>query len=184
MFAPRQIAPLYDQVSVVRAVSQLPGDVALLMSTRHADPAYLRTVEDAAGESGLDGRLVLVPAIDHEAMGQYLGLADVVVSVPRSDSISVTVLEAMATGKPVVVSDLPSPREWLADVSGDLIVPYGDVAAIRTAIQRALDFSPEDRSARAEASRRIVVDRAERETNMTTMEGLYRSLVDRPGRPA
>jgi glycosyltransferase involved in cell wall biosynthesis len=184
IFAPRQIAPLYDQVSVVRAVGQMPEDIALLMSTRHADPGYLRTVEDAARDSGVGGRLLLVPAIDHDDMARYLGLADVVVSVPRSDSISVSVLEAMASGKPVVVSDLPSPREWLADVSPDLIVPFGDVPAIRAAIQRALELSPDEAATRGAASRRIVTDRAERETNMATMEGLYWSLVEARRRPA
>ena len=113
VFSPRQIAPLYEHLSVVRALAALPDDVVLLLSARNAHPDYLRTVEECAAREGVAHRLRIVPTIDHDEMPAYFRLADVVVSVPRSDATAATILEALACGRPVVASALPSPREWL-----------------------------------------------------------------------
>jgi L-malate glycosyltransferase len=177
IFSPRQIAPLYDHVAVVRAAAGLPGDVVVLMSARDAHPDYLREVELTARETGLGERLIVVPGIERGEMASYYPLSDVVVSVPHSDSISVSVLEAMASGRPVVATDLPSPREWLAEVWPELLVPAADPTRLRQAFEAALAMPQDERDRRAILSRRIVTQRAERETNMLAMERLYRSVV-------
>jgi glycosyltransferase involved in cell wall biosynthesis len=179
LFAPRQIAPLYDHLSLVRAAARLHEDVVVLMSAKNAHPEYLREVETVARDLGLSDRLVIVPAIAHDDMAPVYLLADVVVSVPHSDSISVSVLEAMACGRLVVATDLPSPREWLGEVSPELLVPDGDPQRLGAALERALGMTPAERFDRGLLSRRIVVERAERESNMLGMERLYRAVVTR-----
>lgn len=47
--------------------------------------------------------------------------------------------EAMAAGRPIVCTDLPSSREFLTDGENALLVPPGDVAALAGALQRLLD---------------------------------------------
>ena len=49
-----------------------------------------------------------------ERMPDVYRAADVVVSIPSSDSSPRSVWEALACGRPVVVSDLPWAREELA----------------------------------------------------------------------
>lgn len=182
LFSPRQIAPNYDHLSILRAVARLPADVAVLMSTRNAIPDELRRVEALAQELQIEDRIKVVPSIVHEEMAAFHRLADVVVSVPRSDSISVTVLEAMACGRPIVASDLASPREWLAEVWPELMVPAGDADALGRALTAALGLPPAELAERAALGRRIVAERGERRTNLLEMAELYRSLV--PGRLA
>jgi D-inositol-3-phosphate glycosyltransferase len=179
LFAPRQIAPLYDHLSLVRAAARLQEDVVVLMSAKNAHPEYLREVETVARDLGLSDRLVIVPGIAHDDMAAVYLLADVVVSVPHSDSISVSILEAMACGRLVVATDLPSPREWLGEVSPELLVPDGDPERLGIALVRALGMTAAERDSRGLLSRRIVVERAERESNMLGMERLYRAVVAR-----
>ncbi len=182
LFSPRQIAPNYDHPTVLRAAAQLPADIAVLMSTRNAIPDEVRRVEELARELHIEDRIKVVPSIAHDEMAAFQRLADVVVSVPRSDSISVTLLEALSCGRPIVASDLASPREWLADIWPELMVPVGDVSALAGALGSAFDLKGEELERRTARGRQIVIERGERRTNLLRMDELYRSLV--PGRLA
>ena len=177
VFSPRQIAPLYEHVSVVRALAALPSDVVLLLSAHNAHPDYLRAIRECAAHDGVEHRLRIVPTIDHDEMAAYLRLADVVVSVPRSDAAAATILEALACGRPVVASALPSPKEWLGELSPELLVPVGDDAAIAAAVSLALSLDPETARRRANAGISMILARGERHESMLRMERLYRSAV-------
>ena len=179
IFSPRQIAPLYDHRSVVRALSDLPPDIAILMSRKNAHPDYLQDLIAIATAAGTSDRIVLVPEIAHDDMPAYFALADIVVSVPRSDATAVTLLEALACGRPVVISDLPSPREWLEPVWPELIVPVEDPVALAAALRIALAMPHAAREARTEIGRRLIATRADRHTNMLRMDALYQNVVGR-----
>lgn len=182
VFAPRQIAPLYDQAAIVRALPMLPADVSVVMSARAAIATTLQALLALADDLGVRDRLVLVPAIPHDEMPRYLGIADVVVSVPHTDAAAATVLEAMAAGRPVVATDLPSPREFLAETWPDLLVPLGDPAAIAKAVGWVFGAEPATLRRRTADARRVVLERADRGEQMHQMEDAYRALVRSDGR--
>lgn len=182
VFSPRAIAPLYRQNVVVDALERLPSDVSVVMSRHNADPAEVAAIERQAASLGLADRLVLVPWIAHAEMPDFLRLADVVVSVPASDSTSVTTLEAMACERQVVAADLPSVREWLGDLDTALIVPVDDVAATALALGRALGRSAVERSEIGRRGRAIVQARADQAASMGAVERLYLRLVGKPAR--
>lgn len=48
-------------------------------------------------------------------VGNLLYKNDVFISIPSSDSTSVSLLEAMCCGLFPIVSDLPANREWIHD---------------------------------------------------------------------
>jgi glycosyltransferase involved in cell wall biosynthesis len=177
-FAPRMIAPLYDQAAVVRAIPSLPDDVSVLMSAFNAIPATLAELEQLATDLGVRDRLVIVPGISREEMPAFVALADVVVTVPHTDGGASTVLEALAVGRPIVGSDVPAPREWLDRSWPEFIVPAGDAAAIADAVNRVLALPPDTLSARGAAARELVAEAAEQGASMRRMEALYRELAE------
>jgi glycosyl transferase family 1 len=71
-----------------------------------------------------------------------------------------TYLNAMALGKPVVVTDAPGVRDHVADGETGVVVPPGDPAAMRAAIERLLDDPGEiGERARADVRERFTLDR-------------------------
>jgi glycosyltransferase involved in cell wall biosynthesis len=97
-------------------------------------------LEATVGRHGLGGRVELVGALTHEELPEAYAAADVVVapSLPDSsgdrDGLPNVVLEAMASGLPVVGGDVGALATAL-DAGGGLLVPPGDAAALADALE-------------------------------------------------
>ena len=182
LLSPRGIAPVYRQRTVVEAFARLPSDgLRLVLSARNADQAELTRVRGRAVRLGVDGRLVILDEIEEDSrlhVALYRGAA-AVISVPERDSFPVTAQEAMATGTPLVLSDLAPAREVLGPIDPALLVPVGDAEALASAVRRVLDMDAEARRALGARLREHVVREADYRTNMQRMESLYRALATR-----
>ncbi len=179
VFSPRIIAPLYRQQDVVRAISMLPDDVVLFLTEYKAQTDELRELRDLISRLGIASRVQIIPPVHHADMPALYALANVVVTVPSSDSTAITLLEALACGRPVVASDLPSPREWVADIWPELLVPVGDIERMAGAIDTALRGNLSDVAGRIGRGRSLVETAGSRGGNMDSMEAMYSALVKR-----
>lgn len=177
VFSPRSLTPLYRSLVIVAALGELPGDVVLVSTLAGADPRYRDAMNHAARRAGLTDRVRLVPPIAHDEMDAFYRVADVVVSIPASDGTPVSILEAMSTGVPVVATNLPSVRPWLAPFSEQLLVPVDDPRSTAAAIRQALDLDGEARARIVRAGREAVLLRGDHTTNMLRMEALYRESM-------
>lgn len=181
VLSPRGMTPLYRHEVAILTLALLPGDVALVLSKWQAEPSYLAQLEALTRELDLESRVRFVPPIPHDLMANYYRLADVVVSVPRTDAFPVTVLEAMACGTPVVVSDLPSAHEGLAGVDPGAIVAGDDPEAVAGAIGTRLGLSSQERVELGGRLREAAVGRGDVSRSLLQVERWYRSLAS--GRP-
>jgi glycosyltransferase involved in cell wall biosynthesis len=179
VFSSRRIAPLYRHEVVIEALASLPDDVVVLMTRHGALPEELARIEARAAELGLSGRIRLVPEVAHAEMPDFYRLADVVISVPASDGGPNTVVEAIASGRPIVASDLPANREWLTELDPAALVPVGDAEATARALLAILGRPESDRDDLAARARAAVEDRADQRVSMAEMERLYRELASR-----
>jgi glycosyltransferase involved in cell wall biosynthesis len=69
-----------------------------------------------------------------------------------------TVLEAMATGRPIITTDAPGCRETVVDGDNGFLVPVKDVAALKDAMERFI-LEPELARRMGEASLRLANDK-------------------------
>jgi glycosyltransferase involved in cell wall biosynthesis len=175
----RLIAPPYRQGVVVQALAQLPADVVAVMTAYAARTEEVARVRALADRLGISDRVRIVDALDESELPDLYRLADVVVSIPASDGGPITVAEALAVGRPVVATDLPSLREWFADLDPAALVPVDDVSATASAIRAVLSRGREERQDRAARGRAAVIERADWRTNMERMETIYRELASR-----
>jgi sugar transferase (PEP-CTERM/EpsH1 system associated) len=104
-------------------------------------------------------------------VAQLLRAMDIFVLGSQREGISNTVLEAMATGLPVIASATGGNLELIEkDVTGEL-VPVGDSAAVAAAVRRYVEDSARRRAHGAAARRR-----AETLYSLNTMINSYRDL--------
>ena len=89
--------------------------------------------------------------LDEEDLRPVMAGASALVLPSRDEGFGLPVLEALATGTPVVASDLPVLRE----VGGDLVsyAAVGDAEAFAAALREVLDAPGSDQTRRAHAAR-------------------------------
>jgi len=179
IFSSRALRPIYRQEVVIDALTALPADVSLALTARNADPAYRAALGSQIDRLGLRDRVRILDDVSDADLPHLLRLAAVVVSVPDSDGFPISVLEAMASGTPVVATDLPPIRPVLGPIAPELLVPVGDSGALATALRGVLEMEPSARDRLGAALRKYTVGVADYATNMDRMEGLYRRFVGR-----
>jgi L-malate glycosyltransferase len=175
----RALEPLYNIDTLLRAFATLPPDVSdarLVIAGRGGRAGAL---ERLAEDLGLTEYVSFVGQLDRAALVDTLARAQVYVSVPSSDSLALSNLEAMAAGAFPIVSDLPSVDGWIEDGVNGLRVPPGDVGALADAIRRALS-DPQLRREAVIQNRALVEARGLREPNMLLMERHYYRLAGHP----
>ncbi len=113
--------------------------------------------------------------VGDQAMINAIQRCRVSVSVPTSDATSVSVLESMSAGLPVIASDLPANRQWI-DERGGILVPVRDIDALTNAFVMIHD-QPAQAQLQGEHNRRRVEAEASRRSQMDRMWLLYEHLL-------
>ena len=121
-FANRGLEEIYDPMRVLhvfaRAAAAWP-EARLVVANEGSMKEALRA---RAAELGLAPRVDFVGRLDAAAQAREYARARWYLSLPRSDSVSVSVIEAMAHGCVPLLSDLPANRELVRDADNGLIL--------------------------------------------------------------
>lgn len=134
----RGLEPIYDIATALRAFALI----------RESAPAAKLTVAGSGPEHGALTRLAnelqisdavtFCGRLDRERMAELYCAAGVVVNPSRVDNMPISVLEAMASGVPVVSTNAGGVSFIVRDGINALLVPIGDHAAMAAAVQRLL----------------------------------------------
>jgi glycosyltransferase involved in cell wall biosynthesis len=153
----------------VIAARQCP-ELRLIMLGNGSQSSQLRQIFMKAG---LEDRVLFPGLVSQADLPRYYHLADLYLSASHSDGTSISLLEAMACGRPVLVSDIPGNREWVQDGANGWLFPDGDENALAQAIVNAVavrDHLPEI----GRAARDIAEQRADWERNFPELMRAYR----------
>jgi glycosyltransferase involved in cell wall biosynthesis len=138
------------------------------------DEGYGARVRGWLGEVGALERCTIVGMQVGAAKLAALHGADVFVLPSYSENFGVSVVEAMASGLPVVISDRVNIWREIAGARAGLVVPP-DPGAISRALATVLDDP--DRQAMAERGRRLVSERFSWAAAGARMLDVYREIV-------
>ena len=145
-----RLVPIKNVALAVDAMSiaaRSRSDLALVLV---GDGPLRAGLEARVAALGLGGQVVFAGRVPHEEMPRWYRSADLFVLPSEFDNSPNVALEAMASGVPVVATDVGGLRQYVHHgVNGDL-VPAGDGAALARSMLRYLD----DPSLAAQVGRR------------------------------
>ena len=109
---------------------------------------------------GRDG-VRLVGRVPHDAVAAYMAAADVVSLPSLEEPLGQVLLEAMASERSVVATNVGGPPEFVTPEAGALVDPL-DVEAIRAGLEHAAALGTPNAAARAAASEHALDRQVER----------------------
>ncbi|MFH0777224.1 MAG: glycosyltransferase, partial [Candidatus Eisenbacteria bacterium] len=176
---PRIIEKLYNTETIVRAMplvlEKIP-EARFVFSEYMGDATYIAEMKSLVRRLGVNASVLFLRDFPYEKMPLLLNLSEVLVSIPDSDGLPISLLEGMACGVVPIVGNLPQYGGVIENEVNALVVPTKEPAALAGAIIRLLADACLRRRL-SEASLSTTIDCADYETEMAKMEELYYELA-------
>ncbi len=167
--------PVKDHAMLIRAFAQIAKqhlDVDLLLA---GDGPLREDLQRQVSELRIENRVRFLGV--RSDVPKLLQAVDVFALTSVSEAASLTVLEAMATSLPVVVTDVGGNPEMVRHEVEGLLVERGDADSCATALHRLLD-DPSLARRLGDAGRRRVEERYRLEQTVENYHQLYRRLCN------
>ena len=146
-FANRGLEPIYDPQRVIETFAAVAAQWPQARLVVAHDGSLREAVQAQVRARGLQERVRFVGRGDAVEQARHYARARWYLSLPKSDSVSVSVLEAMAHGCIPLLSDLPANRELVEHGVNGLILDAApraqDLAAL---LPRAADIARDNRA--------------------------------------
>lgn len=125
----------------------------------------------------LNDAVLLLGPQPTEELPMWFRAADAYISCAKSDGTSISLLEAMATGLPVVVTDIPSNREWITEPENGWLAPAGSPEEVADRMLQVANLTPQERKTTSERNQRVVAERADWDKNFPRLLEMYERLA-------
>lgn len=139
----RTLEPEYSVKTLVQAYAAiLPSwpQAHLLIAGEGSERGPL---EGLANALGLDSQVTFLGTQSPDQLARLLCTSDLYVSTSPVDGSSVSLLEAMASGVPACVTDIPGNRQWIDNTRG-AIFPPGDSVSLAKCLSQLLELKDEN----------------------------------------
>lgn len=180
LLSPRSLDPDYRIHTLIDALPRIleryPECQLVLVGDRRRCPDYVDMLERKIKQMSLEEHVLLTGYVPNHKMPAVYSAANVVLSVPFSDSRPSSVFEAMACGVPVIVSDVPAIHEIVQHQQTGIIVPIDAPDAVAEAVILVLDDQQQTKRMTAKA-REFVCEAGDFTVQMKKVAGYYSEIV-------
>lgn len=159
-----------------RAAQEVPELRLLMLGGGSQAPLVHRIIE----ENNLQNQVYLGGQVNQADLPAMYQTADLYLSAAHSDGSSVSLMEALGSGLPVLVTDIPSNREWVEEGGQGWLFPDNDDHALSEQILRAVQH-PEALAQIRQAARARAEERADWRKNFQVLLAAYDQAFNRVG---
>jgi glycosyltransferase involved in cell wall biosynthesis len=164
-----------DVLRTIRKLRDRGVDAALILI---GDGPERATLEERARELGLIEGIHFVGF--QNDVGPWFHAFDVLLLTSRSEGTPVSAIETLASGRPVVATDVGGTRDVVNDGVSGFLVPFGDVTAAAERLER-LAREPELRARMGAAGQTFALASYSVPRLVGDIDRLYRSLLQARG---
>ena len=175
LFCSRNWEPIYGIDVLARAfvkVAQQRPDIGLLLLGSGSEAAAIRRIL-VAGH--VLERVQFPGQVSQSDLPRWYQMADLYISASHVDGSSVSLMEAMACGLPVLVSDIPGNQEWVTDGVNGWLFPDGNADALAAKILAIAE--QRDHADIRRAARKTAEERADWSRNFAVLLRAYDEAV-------
>lgn len=158
--------PIYRVDEIINAFAQVQEDHADLVLLIGHSGSLTPQLRAQVTELGLDDRVFFIASVDESQVAELMRASVGYVSASEVDGTSVTLLQAMACGTPVIASDSPGNLSWVSPNTGFLF-HVGSVTQLAAALSQALTM---DVTRRTDAALALVRNRADWHANLSRLD--------------
>jgi glycosyltransferase involved in cell wall biosynthesis len=134
-----------------RVAPEFP-EARLVIVGREENPEYAEELRRDVAKLGLDSRVVFLGEVSQAELADYMRQAAVFVLPSLSEGLGRVVVEAMATGTPVIGSDIGGIPEMVQEGQTGFLVPPGDEKVLAERLKWILS-NPEEAQAMGKRAR-------------------------------
>ncbi|HNE44395.1 MAG TPA: glycosyltransferase family 4 protein [Rhodocyclaceae bacterium] len=137
----RNLEPIYDIPTALRAFAQVREAFPSARLTVAGTGPELEHCRQLADELGISGAVRFAGRIDNDQIPELYSTADLALNPSTVDNMPISILEAYASGVPVVSTDVGGIPYIARHEESAILVPPGDPRAMALAVRRVLDDS-------------------------------------------
>ncbi len=168
--------PIYAIDTLVSAFALVHEAIPMARLVLVGDGSQRHKIRDLVQVSGLQDVVYMPGWIANHQLPTWLSSADLYVSTALSDGSSISLLEAMGCGLPVIVTRDHGNLEWVDEGVNGWLVPPLDSAILAETIIATLR-SPNHRAQMSLANRQKILERANWKNNFSSLCKLLREVA-------
>jgi len=176
LLSTRTLEPLYGVDIIVEAFIVAAQKELTLRLIMLGNGSQRDSLEHRLAEAGLSERAVFKGQVNYENLPAYYQKSDLYVSASHSDGSSVSLLEAMASGLPALVSDIPGNKEWVIPGENGWLFKDNEAGSLAEGLVSAVRSKSELATLGA-SGRKMTESRADWGKNKQLLEGAYQSAI-------
>lgn len=182
-----QLTPRKGQLELLRAfraaLTEVPDMVLLVVGAPlfNRDEEYREQLKNTAAELGIEQRVRMLGA--RNDIGAIMQALDVLIVNSSAEPFGLVVLEAMASGTPVLAAAVDGIPEIIEPDKNGCLFPPRDEVALAEAIVN-LNRRPAFRERLAEQGRQDVVEHFSLDRYLADLQSFYHLITNKPAAPA
>ena len=173
----RSWEPLYGVDLVMRAFARAAREEPRLRLILLGSGSQAPLIQRLIHQNELAEKVHLGGQVKNSDLPEVYRSADLYLSASHSDGSSVSLMEALACGLPVLVSDIAGNKEWISEGKQGWLFPDGNEDALTAAILGAA-ANRKQLKAMGESARKLAEKRADWKSNFQVLLRAYQRAVE------
>ncbi len=171
----RSFEELYGVDHVIRAFALMLKKKPNLLLFLVGDGSQREKLKEMCSKLGIRQKVFFAGRKEYQDLPAYYLACDVYMSASHSDGSSVSLMEALASGLPVIISDIPSNREWITHGINGWLFPDSDERDLAELTLKVIEDTQAVQKIKIKA-RETAEERADWDVNKNNLKRLFDNI--------